>query len=234
MNQQVILLLIIGHLIGDFFLQTEKMVSWKQKDLKGAAFHGMLVALTMQVILLPFYPQFSGLVFIQGLTHVLIDWWKVRFSVSIFSWEIISFLLDQLMHLGVILVSVHLLFAAKGIPQPVQIIDETILYVIITYLLATAFAAIFLQILVNYFFPAVPGQPFLSWQNRIIGLSERVVVTTAVFYGSLTLLVIGFLITPLAYYFRYFEEEDAKRIGLRYILSILWALFSGLILRIIT
>lgn len=229
---KLILLLIIGHLIGDFLLQTEKMVLWKQKKLMGIVAHGIVLTLTMQLVLFPFYPQFYWLAAIQGLSHILIDWGKIRISFPIPGQELVSFLLDQLLHLGVILGNVYFLVACKkGELQPAGEINENLLYIITAYLLVTVFAAIFLQVIVNQLFPQPRKQPFLFWQCKLTGILERVFVTTSLLYGSLFLLVIGFLVTPAAYYLKYLQPEEDRRIWCGYALSIGWALLIGLALK---
>lgn len=230
---KLILVLTIGHLIGDFLFQTEKIVLWKQKELKGIVFHGIIVALAMGLVLLPFYPQLYWLVAIQGLFHILIDWGKIKISFPIPGQELISFLLDQFMHLGVILGSVYFLVATERELQPVQEISETLLYIITAYLVATVFAAIFLQVIVNQIFPQPRKQPFLFWQSRFTGLIERILVTTSILSSSFFLLIIGFLITPAAYYFKYLQQEERRRIWCRYIFSLSWAVLIALTLKLI-
>lgn len=227
MAEEVILLLVIGHLIGDFLLQTEKVVVWKQKEWRGAAFHGLLVALAMQIVLLPFYPQLYTLVAIQGFFHALIDWVKSKLAFSLSGWEIVAFLLDQLLHLLVILGGVYL-FAAilGGLPSSLVVINLKALLTIITYLLTSVFAVIFLQMLVNLFLPVAFNQPFVSYQSRLVGLVERILITTGIIYGSVFLLLIGLIITPLASWQGCFQEAQ-ERVWLRFFFSICWALLLG-------
>lgn len=95
-------LLVLGHVLGDFAFQTERMVAQKHRW-RVLLQHGAVVTVVQGIVLVPLLtPRTAGLVFGIGVSHVAIDAVKGRVgearrqSVSVFVG-------DQLLHLLVLL-----------------------------------------------------------------------------------------------------------------------------------
>lgn len=229
--EKIILLLSIGHLMGDFIFQTKNIVVWKSKEFAGTAFHAAIVSLVMLTVSLPFYPNIYWLVLLQGMLHSLIDWWKIRSSFGIPNRPTLAFLIDQILHFLVILGGVYLFFSHGWLINSSLEINLWILQGLVAYLFSTVFASIFLQMITNSLYPPTVIWPFLSVGDRFIGILERILLTTAIIKNSLILGILGLVFTPLVFKLDFLGEKNSKRVWLRFFLSILWAVFIGLCLK---
>lgn len=93
--------LILAHFLGDYALQTGKMVEAKQR-LSGLLMHigvhvAVLFALTWGI-----WPQVYGYLLLIGLIHFLVDTLKSTVSRLRPKWVIVPYLADQVLHLGTI------------------------------------------------------------------------------------------------------------------------------------
>lgn len=124
----LLLSLILAHLIADFFLQSDEMVNKKQKYLPRHIFHHF----TLNILLLtafwvfkyqsgPFLPKVLYPLTLITVTHFLIDLLKIKltasFSVSARKSRklLYVFLMDQLLHLAVLVLSGAVFFQIDAI-----------------------------------------------------------------------------------------------------------------------
>jgi hypothetical protein len=118
-------LLVLGHVLADFALQTDAMLANKHRP-GGLLAHGGVVFLVQALALAPLLtPRTLGLVFGIALAHVVVDGVKARLREGSASLSV--FALDQAAHLFVLLVAWRLIdpaawqaswlvAAADGIP----------------------------------------------------------------------------------------------------------------------
>jgi len=101
--QPLLFLLLMGHVIGDFYAQTDNMSKGKnsadkRERRKCLAFHGLCYALAMAAILFPVMRFSSTLIlifFAVSISHFILD------SVKRFiKWK--PFIIDQILHIAVI------------------------------------------------------------------------------------------------------------------------------------
>lgn len=99
----ILLYLIIGHLVGDFFLQPSGLVAYKQKSIYGILLHALIILIAQSLLLLPYLNSFkvASILIGIGVLHFAIDYAKIKIK----KWKelpIIPFLLDQITHFIVI------------------------------------------------------------------------------------------------------------------------------------
>ena len=95
-------LLVAGHALGDFVFQTDWMIGRKSRP-AGLLSHGAVVALCHVVALAPFFGRPAVLAVVAiAVAHVLVDAIKAAVAARSRSHELEGFVLDQLVHLGVI------------------------------------------------------------------------------------------------------------------------------------
>lgn len=96
------LIFVLAHFIGDFVLQTNKLAQLKFNAVKGVLVHAGVVC-TVQVLILATY-GYKGIVaaFISGFAHFFIDYFKKQFKDYWKKKQFIYFVIDQVIHLGVI------------------------------------------------------------------------------------------------------------------------------------
>lgn len=80
MFKEYLLLLVLGHIIGDFYIQTESMAYKKHKDIKNLLLHGLVYWLSMVFVSAPVIslPVFLFATMASAL-HLLIDYLKYLF-----------------------------------------------------------------------------------------------------------------------------------------------------------
>ncbi|MCL2342939.1 MAG: DUF3307 domain-containing protein [Firmicutes bacterium] len=99
----VLVILLLAHVLGDFYFQTDKLAARKGK-IAGVLLHGAEYALTVCVILLiglPFRGRTWLLIGAASILHLGIDSAKVMFGKKLKA--SILFLLDQFLHLASLL-----------------------------------------------------------------------------------------------------------------------------------
>ena len=108
----ILLQLLVGHLLTDFVFQSKKMVAHKRKH-KVASFYLYIHILLAGVLSYVFVMQWQRLeiILFVGLTHYLIDLWKLYQGKD----TLIIFLVDQLLHI-LVLVGVWL-YLIQGFGQ---------------------------------------------------------------------------------------------------------------------
>lgn len=90
--------LLLGHLIGDFPLQTNSVFQLKTRSNTGLLVHVSIHLLVTSILLLDPLSAWPALLFL-GSAHFLIDWIKLRIPAI---YETPGFVLDQLAHTAVL------------------------------------------------------------------------------------------------------------------------------------
>lgn len=124
MLKTYLVLLFLGHVIGDFYLQTSKMAEEKVNSLKYFAIHCVLYALSVTVVLIPIWSRsLLPVVIVLLISHLLID--SVKVLLTKWQWsqtdngrynkETKLFLIDQLLH--AIMIFVVAIYMVKKLPD---------------------------------------------------------------------------------------------------------------------
>lgn len=156
-----VLLLLLAHLIADFWLQTDKMVENKLKYIKIHVLHHLLTTGIALAILWSYHFEFNQfinffiypLLFI-GFTHLLIDIVKIKLIDSLKQTsndhlnKLWFFLLDQILHMIIILLACVLFFRTSLNEMMATFFNlygsnnlsplNTVLFVFIIFILATS------------------------------------------------------------------------------------------------
>lgn len=106
MNRMIIILFLIGHILGDFYLQSNELAKNKNQSFNKLILHGSIYLFSMAFIFIPVF----GLIFLKwivlvSLIHFLVDWTMFYLSNN---HRIVDknsiYLFDQLIHLITILI----------------------------------------------------------------------------------------------------------------------------------
>ncbi|MCF3942306.1 DUF3307 domain-containing protein [Oceanobacillus alkalisoli] len=192
-----VLLLLLAHLIADFWLQTDQMVKDKLKYLKKHFLHHLLVSGIALAIIWVYLFEFKHIIhyFVLPLsfiviTHLLIDLLKIKLIDSIKSTRtdnmkrVVFFLMNQVLHVVIILLSCTLFFHIS-IPDMTASFKElsgtsslhlvnTVLFIIIVYILATSVSGHIVKNIVGSLpseFANFEGE--LTLRNKMIDGIER-------------------------------------------------------------
>ena len=98
--------LLLAHLLGDFVLQPSKLVVWKRESKVGTLVHASIHFLLSLLLLSPFivqgYYELIIVAFVVSFLHFWIDEAKIGYDLK-HDKKVAPFLLDQLLHILVIL-----------------------------------------------------------------------------------------------------------------------------------
>lgn len=191
----ILLQLVLAHILTDFVLQPTKWVKHKRKHKAASVYlyvHSIIAGLLPYLILQKW--DFWGLILIVGITHFLIDLWKIQHKKD----NLYMFLLDQFYHI-IILILIWL-YLINGFGAVLPFIESIFTSVPVLAILSG-------YILVIFPVGFIVGKATKRWQNeieityknnsleaagRFIGIFERVLVLTFILTNNFS--AIGFLI----------------------------------------
>ncbi|MFA5116362.1 MAG: DUF3307 domain-containing protein [Candidatus Omnitrophota bacterium] len=199
--------LLLGHLIGDFPLQTDRIFLLKHKGLKGNIPHALLVTASLIALSWPYLsrPYLWYFIIFVGTAHYLQDLIKIKYSKLKYGFWF--YLLDQAAHILTIslifltpLKNVGPIYNSAGWLAPYYNSNAFILY-LIALILATYNGLHLIRNFRNSFF-GCPGNytPFEKWY----GMLERAIIVSLFLYSIyyfLWLIPVVFLARPLIYKF---------------------------------
>ncbi|MEO6346741.1 MAG: DUF3307 domain-containing protein [Aquaticitalea sp.] len=198
--------LFLAHLIGDFFLQSQKWVNEKeQKKLKSPKFYvhiaihiALLFLLTWDVTLWP-------MLLIIGFSHLIIDAFKLTLQTE--KTKRLLFFVDQLLHIVVILLVYYFYFQSDFSIKNYFTEQHLLLITCVSFLtlpVSIIMRTIFLKWDIS---TLTEGNESLEDAGKYIGILERVLVFTFVILGHWE--AVGFLITAKSV-FRFGDLKESK------------------------
>lgn len=127
------LYLFFAHVIGDFLLQSEKLIIWKEKSKKGVAMHVGILFIVNVIVLFPylfmledsghFAYMWLGIIAIYVL-HFLIDVGKIALTKKHPERGLQFYLGDQFLHIAVIAVAAYILQPFLGVEMKGEFLGE--------------------------------------------------------------------------------------------------------------
>jgi hypothetical protein len=219
--------LILAHLLTDFVFQPGSWIESRNKKHFQSAYlylHGLITAV-VALLLIGFHYWWVALIILA--THILIDGWKSYRPI-----QTKYFLIDQCLHLIVILICWYFIFLDKEdliaawdiINTPKTLIDIT------AYVFVSFPAGILIGQLTKKWREQIADAPALGNAGKWIGIIERIVILTLVFNHQYE--AIGLLIAAKS--LLRFSEANRPEIKTEYLLigtliSITIAILTGLV-----
>ncbi|MEJ5309578.1 MAG: DUF3307 domain-containing protein [Anaerolineae bacterium] len=177
-------MLIFAHLLGDYILQFDFLARWKARSLWGVVAHGGIVTLTTLAcagLVDPGWWRYAALI---GVTHTCIDVVRARLiHAKSTTWDLIYYLVDQVIHIGIIILTVTLrpVTAAGG-----HAVASKVLALAIGYLLLLQPAWVLLRFIVRGVWGA-EAAPHLGVGEKYAPMIERVLIASFVLIGQVAL-----------------------------------------------
>ena len=219
--------LILAHLLTDFVFQPSRWIESRNKKHFQSVYlylHGLITAV-VALLLIGFHYWWVALIILA--THILIDGWKSYRPI-----QTKYFLIDQCLHLIVILVCWYFIFLNKeDLMAAWDIINTPKTLVGITAYVFVSFpAGILIGQLTKKWREQIADAPALGNAGKWIGIIERIVILTLVFNHQYE--AIGLLIAAKS--LLRFSEANRPDIKTEYLLigtliSITIAILTGLI-----
>ena len=171
--------LLLGHLTGDFVLQTNKIAENKGRQWEWNLLHVLVVTLCIFVFSFPFGILLNLLVLLNGAVHYVLDYYKDELRKSFHLSELECFLFDQILHILFLFI-----ISQSAIISNRTIIDVKTVKFLIVLVLVTSFSAVFTQFILAAMFPRSGGR-FFEEGEKAVGILTRLFIS-AVFYVSFT------------------------------------------------
>lgn len=202
--------LLLAHLLGDFLLQPQSWIRKRKDNILYLLLHVFVHLLTLSVVLISSWSAYWLLILSIGCAHLAIDslkiWWEKLWPYK----PIFLFVLDQFLHIAVL---IGITFYYFGIPSgllQVALSDQAILYAL-AFLTVSVVSPIFLRIFFskwnrdNEF--EHKGKDTLMDAGMLIGIMERLIIVLFIQVGFLS--GIGFLLAAKSI-FRFGDLTNAK------------------------
>lgn len=207
----ILLRLLFAHILSDFIFQSDKICDGKQGNTKKKyvyqLLHSTIHALTSYLFVADWSNWIIPLVIF--VSHLLIDYIKIEYLKK----NVASFLIDQLVHIAVIVVLWLSLFdQGKAFCQELLKIewnDLTTWTVVTAYLLMLKPASVFLSLFIKKWTPSATADKSLPNAGKWIGYFERILILTFILTGNAE--GIGFLLAAKSI-FRFGELNKAQEI----------------------
>ena len=199
----MIIAMLLAHLMGDYVLQWDALARWKGASVKGAACHGLIVAMVTLLFAVLIDPAWWPWAVLIGAAHIAIDCcWVVfnrRFAPSNGLYGLVRLLIDQSLHFAVIAfalfasgyVTLTACPASSGIGLPGSIVQEVqthrVWAIALGYVLISMPTWIFIEFI---FYGLIDGSaPDFSrvGKYKYVGSLERGLIATFVATGQFTL-----------------------------------------------
>lgn len=232
-------LILLGHIIGDFYLQTDEIVSKKGNVIKYMLLHCAIYSLIISVCFNFIYNNIGQTIHIFGIifiTHLVVDAVKQNISEKTKKYESMVFLIDQILHLLVLII---ILFYINGSLKNLNIINETIcgvslnkiIVVICMMLICAKPSAIFITMIFKKIskFKEIPEKSKSEKEEakigRWIGILEREIILILGLMGQYG--AIGFVLTAKS--LARFNQLNDQSFAEKYLVGTLLSSFLAIV-----
>jgi hypothetical protein len=224
-------LLVAGHMLGDFVLQTQWMIARKHLP-SGLLAHVLVVALAQLILLIPFLgpPALMAVVAI-AVAHLLLDVTKIALQRHFPSHPLLWFFSDQILHLLVLAVAwTWLSPRATELHSALGGLDPSALVAIGILISAYAFNVNGMSVIVLGVLAPLgiaPSEGALHQPTprvgRVIGIMERMFALTLILMNQWAAL--GLLVTAKS--IARFKDLEERRLAEYYLVGTLVSLFGA-------
>ncbi|WFD10529.1 DUF3307 domain-containing protein [Tepidibacter hydrothermalis] len=225
MNVSFFLVFILGHLVGDFVLQTNKVAIMKSTSKKGVFIHSLIVFVS-QAVLLSIY-GINGIIasLLNFIIHYSIDSLKENINKHIKKYKFIIFVLDQIIHI----VGIYILSLNFGLTNNILMIDLSLIKILITIIVLTYVSSVMVIILIRDIDSSLIEKRFFKKKERIIDALTNLMVWLLFYlplFWSISLVILLF------YFYQKYQKEffdyNLKIIAIKYFVFIIISyLFLG-------
>lgn len=161
--------LLLGHIIGDFTLQTDRIASNKARSWKWNLVHSVIVTVSVFLFSIPFGYLTMLLAILNGALHFLIDYFKSKLPDKSPSHALFYFIADQGLHIYIIYkISTY---ADRDITTPI-LNNNAIVFLVILFCVFSV-SAILIQYVLRILFN-IRDKDFFINDERIIGNLTRI------------------------------------------------------------
>lgn len=174
-------LLLIAHLIGDFFLQPVKLVEQKKNSIKGLIIHTIIYTLMIALVLLLFGNiwEITFWTFLIFISHFAIDYVRIKKNKNNKNNNIrfYSFVIDQLIHVLILVINAFVIKSDLNVIgtffYDIEILREIGFNNIINYSLSILIVLKPSSIFIKYFFDFI----FIKKEKNFTDEKENIITS---------------------------------------------------------
>ena len=194
------LYLLLGHLLGDFVMQTNRIADNKVKYWQWNALHAAIVTLCMLLLSVPFGLLVMTLVLVNGVFHYYIDFYKPKIADQYPLHGVVYFLADQFIHI----LAIYLISKFAVMNAGFLFFDRRVIKVLIVITFVSSFAAILSQYISNTLF-ADSSKRFFEVDEKSMGNLTRLVTVFGLYFSctvspSFLVFIAAITITLIVHY----------------------------------
>lgn len=218
-------LILLGHIIGDFYVQTDKMVEKKKNLIKYMLMHCLIYTFVMGIGFYILYKGFVKTLIISGfifVSHLIVDLLKCKCDKKAVQYEFWFFLIDQALHIVVLLLSFYIVKQQADVQMENELMINgtnvrNCIVVVSAALVCWKPAAVFVSLV----FKIIPenenieteGAKIGSW----IGILEREIILMLGLFGQFD--AIGFVLAAKS--LARFKQLENKSFAEKYLVGTL-------------
>lgn len=220
MNPYLILLLVC-HLLSDYYFQSQKMADHKDQDIKVLGRHILYVALPLFIVSLC-HLDLWWICLIILLTHAGIDYGKPWVQKQLNFTAAWTFALDQVLHVSIIIVLVFF-----GVKNTTTYLSADILNLIFYVLLVGKPTNIVFKIFFAKYQPTMEDKmDTITGAGSMIGFLERLIIGACLVYGQFASIGLVFTAKSIA---RYNKISENPAFAEYYLIGSLFSILSALL-----
>jgi len=198
--------LLLGHLLGDFTFQTNRIAENKNKYYTWNLLHTTIVTLCMLVCSIPFGHFIYVLVILNGGLHFIIDYIKSKLPHKNPAYDLFYFISDQCLHISIIYI-ISTFSEGSFFYFGIEKIFVKLLTIIV---IISSFASILVKYILRLLYPSC-RKTFFIYNERIVGIITRLIVffNIHIHMHQLTFLLIVFVMIftyRIIYFYRYWHS----------------------------
>lgn len=220
MFREYFLVLLLGHILGDFYTQTAKIAEKKKESLKWVWLHGLLYFVTNIIISIPVMSiEILILDIAASLLHAFIDVFKFVFMQKKKRDDSLIFILDQSLHFGC-LIGLSYIWTKNNIRmQEMRFVSDFFTTVNLSEILVCKWilgllmihkpANILIQKLIGVYKPKAEENVIKADSNagRVIGTVERVIMLILIYVNQFAAMGLVLTAKSIARYDRISKDE---------------------------
>ena len=179
-------LMLVAHLIGDYLLQFDFIARWKARSILGVIAHGGIVTVVSLVCAALVDPSWWRYALLIGASHTVIDVARARLiRAKNPTWDLILYLLDQIVHVTIIALVVQMSGGSAQAHQDAlaRWANPKVLAFAIGYLLLLQPGWVLLRFIVRGLWGS-EAAPHLGAGEKFEPMLERVLIASLVFGGQ--------------------------------------------------
>jgi hypothetical protein len=171
--------LLLGHLFGDFVLQTDKIAENKRIHWKWNLLHVLVVTLCMLIFSYPFGNLLVALVLLNSVIHFAMDYYKDDLCRILHLSGLPGFLFDQSIHIILLYI-----ISMTAVYTKYPILDFAVVKLLTSIVIITSFSAVFTQFVLASLFPKA-DRKFFEKGEKYHGNLTRIFIASVFYLSSI-------------------------------------------------